>query len=43
MKIFKSLKLYFSKKLLLNFIYWREKEIHPADANKIIDKYLTEK
>ena len=29
--------------LLLDFIYWREKEIHPADANKIVNNYLAER
>ena len=31
------------RELLLDFIYWREKEIHPADANKIVNNYLTER
>jgi len=28
------------RELLLDFIYWRENEIHPADANKIVNNYL---
>ena len=48
MPIWKSIKLrLFSvsnqRELLLDFIYWREKEIHPADANKIVDNYLEQK
>ena len=31
------------KKILLDFIYWREHEIHPMDASNIIDKYLSQK
>ena len=29
------------KKILLDFINWREHEIHPMDASNIIDKYLS--
>lgn len=31
------------RELLLDFIYWREKKIHPADANKIVNNYLAER
>lgn len=30
------------RKKLLDFIYWREPDIHPADANKLIDIYLSQ-
>lgn len=30
----------FKRKQLLDFLYWRENEIHPDDANKLVDKYL---
>jgi hypothetical protein len=48
MPVWKSIKLrLFSvgnqRELLLDFLYWREKEIHPADANKIINNYLEQK
>lgn len=46
--IWKSIKMRFfsvnsQRKLLLDFIYWRENEIHPADANNIINNYLEQK
>ena len=25
---------------LIEFLYWREEEIHPADAHNLIDKYF---
>lgn len=28
------------EKLLLDFLYWREKDIHPADANNLVNKFL---
>jgi hypothetical protein len=48
MPIWKSIKLrLFSvsnqRELLLDFLYWREDEIHPSDANKIVNKYLEQK
>jgi len=48
MPIWKSIKLrLFSvsnqRELLLDFLYWREDEIHPADANKIVNKYFEQK
>lgn len=48
MPIWKSIKLrLFSvsnqRELLLDFLYWRESEIHPADANKIVDNFLEQK
>lgn len=48
MPVWKSIKLrLFSvgnqRELLLDFLCWREKEIHPADANKIINNYLEQK
>lgn len=35
-------KLYrkWKRKVILNFLYWREEDIHPSDANKIVRKYL---
>lgn len=30
------------RKKLLDFIYWREPYIHPADANKLIEIYLSQ-
>ena len=29
----------YRRELLLDFAYWREKDLHPADAHKIINKY----
>lgn len=48
MPIWKSIKLrLFSvsnqRELLLDFLYWRETEIHPADANNIVNKFLEQK
>lgn len=31
------------RELLLDFLYWRESEIHPADANNIVNKFLEQK
>ena len=31
------------KKMLLDFLYWRESEIHPADATKIVNNFLEQK
>ena len=31
------------RELLLDFLYWRETEIHPADANKIVNNFLEQK
>ena len=31
------------KKLLLEFLCWRENEIHPSDANNIVNKFLDKK
>lgn len=28
------------KKIILNFLYWYVDEIHPADANNLVDEYL---
>ncbi len=45
-KKLKALRLYFvsnRRELLLDFLYWRETEIHPADANNIVNKYLEQK
>ena len=47
MPIWKSIKLrLFSvsnqQELLLDFIYWREPDIHPMDAEKLIDIYLSQ-
>lgn len=43
-RLFETEKQNAKKKLfLLDFIYWREPEIHPMDASKIIDKYLSQK
>ena len=30
------------RKKLLDFIYWREPDIHPMDAGKLIDIYLSQ-
>jgi len=38
MKFFKNIK----KKIILNFLYWRESEIHPCDANNLVEKYFKE-
>lgn len=48
MPIWKSIKLrLFSvsnqRELLLDFLYWRESEIHPADANKIVHNFFEQK
>ena len=48
MPILKSIKLrLFSvsnqRELLLDFLYWRETEIHPADAINIVNKFLEQK
>ena len=29
----------YRRELLLDFSYWREKNLHPADAHNIINKY----
>ena len=47
-KNWKSIKWYLfsarnKRRLLLDFIYWRETEIHPADANNIVNKFLEQK
>ena len=41
-KILKILSYFYIRKkdLLLNFLYDREKDIHPADANKIVNDYM---
>ena len=31
------------RELLLDFLYWRETEIHPEDANKIVNNFLEQK
>lgn len=29
----------YRRELLLDFIYWLEKDLHPADAHKVISRY----